>query len=164
MSGSISNFPVFVFINFSEIKITGRSVGEDDSDAVLSGVLGKARFLSSIVLVASESRQEVELRVGFRVALLADLVFREEDVKFHSTSENLTLVFDRLEDSTMQFHAVSNFGCNCLILFVISNLKDSTEAFSTVESVNKALNVIQTIKVMSDKFVDRKFAKHDFVD
>lgn len=33
-----------------------------------------------------------------------------------------------------------------------------------MESVNKALNIIQTIKVMSDKFVDGKFAKHNFID
>jgi len=101
MSGSISNFPVLVFFNFSKVKITGRSVGEYDSDSMLSGVLGKTRFLSSIVLVASESRQEVELRVGFRVALFADSVFREEDVEFHGTSENLAFVLDSLEYSTM---------------------------------------------------------------
>lgn len=101
MSSSISDFPVFVFFNFSEVKITGRGVGEDNSDAMLSSILGKTRFLSSVVLVTGESRQEVKLRVGFLVTLFADSVFREEDVEFHSTSENLAFVLDSLEHSTM---------------------------------------------------------------
>lgn len=47
---------------------------------------------------------------------------------------------------------------------MISNLKDTAEAFATVKSVNKALNVIKTIKVVGDKVFDGEFAKHNFVD
>jgi hypothetical protein len=56
MPSSVTNFPVLVAFEFSEIESTRRSIREDHSNSVLFGILGKSRFLSGVVLVTSESR------------------------------------------------------------------------------------------------------------
>jgi len=59
VSSTITNFPVLVLINFSEIESTGRSIRENHSDVVLFSVSSKSRLLGGIILVTSESRKEI---------------------------------------------------------------------------------------------------------
>jgi hypothetical protein len=64
-------------------------------------------------------------------------------------------MLNSLEDSTMELNTVSNFNLRNFGDFLSSDFKDTTKAFTRMESVYKTLNLIKSIKVVSNEFVNR---------
>jgi len=164
VTSTISVLPVSVFVSIIKVESTGRGVREDHGDAVLLGVLGESRLLDSVILVAGKSRQVVQLRVGLGVALLAYLVFRKVNVELHLASEHFTFMLDSLQDSTVELSRGNDFSNNSFLCGLFSNLEDTTEAVTTVKSVNEFLNFLKSSEVVSNEFVNGELTQHDFVD
>jgi len=64
-------------------------------------------------------------------------------------------MLNSLKDSTMELNTVSNFNLRNFGDFLSSDFKDTTKAVTRMESIYKTLNLIKSIKVVSNVFVNR---------
>jgi hypothetical protein len=82
----------------------------------------------------------------------------------HGAVQGLAPVLDSLEGSTLVFNAGNNLNLGCLWLRVRRNLNNSSEAITSVKGINRFVDLLKAINVVSDKVIDFQFTNNNLVN
>lgn len=153
-----ANPPVFG-VGTLDGNITGRGVREHDSEVVLGG-LSVNGSLGARVLISARETGEVEEDSGRLLASLVSL--RDENGESHLAVVAGTVMLDSLQVATFDLLVLDLGELGRLALLLdITDLDDGSEAVATVQSIDRVVNVLETLDGMREVLVDLQLFSHD---
>ena len=131
VAGSITTGPISLF----GAAISWACIWENHCDVVAFSVLRVVNFHRYVFVGASKARQEVKNWVWGMSSLGFDVVFRQEDSKFHLALVSFTPVTDNLMNTSMNFGTFNNLNLWCRFQFKVGNLNHTSKTASTVQGI-----------------------------
>lgn len=149
------------FVLSFNINASGTGIGEDNSDAVLGSELGETTLNKSVFVSAGQTAQEVE-HGGKGSTSLGRL--REIDGEGHLALGSVTPVLQSLNISSVTSHIGIDAELRSLNSLSFVDDNDSTDAITGVESINRFINLVDTLNDVGDVRVEGSFTSQDLVD
>jgi hypothetical protein len=161
ISSALTEGPVI--LDSLNAGVSGRSIGEDASNLVLLCEKAKVALHCEVLVVGSETTQEIENREGLASLFLNRFKWKI-DLECHLAVVDIAPVLHSLKNSSCIFNTACHLDYSCSWCLVWSNLNNSSQAVTRVKCIDGLIHLVKPFKLMSNEIVNLEFAKDDLVD